>query len=173
MPRAEPDPLERWTADRDLRALAAADPGTVTKAVTALAAEAEAAHPAIDEDHLLSVANALRNAGHGTLDGVLTRRLSERPDAARLDVTATLLRTLWRGGGPDPQAVEALRAARAAAPSDESADAAALLALATALEAGLPEPLREAVRGDLAAAARQPRRHPAVGPVIERALRGG
>ncbi len=173
MPRAETDPLERWTADRDLRALAAADPGAVTNAVTALADAAETAHPAVDEDHLLSVANALRNAGHGTLDGVLARRLGERPDAARLDVTATLLRGLWRGGGPDPDAVATLRAARAAAAFDESADAAALLALATALEAGLPEPLRDGLRDDLAAAARQPRRHPAVGPVIERALRGG
>ena len=173
MPRAEPDPLERWTADRDLGPLAAADAERVRAAVAALADEAEAAHPAVDEDRLASVANALRLAGHGALDSAFARRLAERPDAARLDVTATLLRGLWRGGAPSPEAVERLRVAHEAAPLEESADASAVLALATALEAGLPEPLRSAVRADLEAAAERPRRHPGVGPAVSRALRGG
>jgi hypothetical protein len=115
----------------------------------------------------MSVAVKLAGARRDEVASTVTEWLAEQPSPARLDAGAVLLDGVWTprpGAAPvDPRHVEVLLDARdAVGRDDEAAEASALLALATAVRATEPGPVRERALAELRSAATRPQPHPGV-----------
>jgi hypothetical protein len=153
----------RWIERRDETALARATSAEAAAATVRLADAVAAEHPAIDADQLISAGFAVLRSGHGAAAAqAVVPWLSAQPTVARLDVASLLLQGLFVHAGrgaqrAEPDAVEALLDACRLLSASDGVCPSAWIALAAALRALHPSPLRARVLEALRGAVQDPR----------------